>query len=198
MRARILVLPGLRVCLPIRGLPRRTRSRQADQKAARFVEVATPSISSRSQMPPSASCTFCQIVSGQLDATVVREDEHTIAFLDLRQFHAGHVLVIPREHVADIRDARDELAAAILVAVARVARAVDAAFPNDGLSVWHSAGAGAKQEVPHLHFHVHPRYIGDDLLRVYPSAPAGPDRVVLETWGKRLRAALDDGVPAAT
>lgn len=97
---------------------------------------------------------------------------------------------MPRTHVADIRDVGDDLAAAILVAVARVARAVDRVFPSDGLSVWHSAGAGANQEVPHLHFHVHPRIIGDDLLRIYPSSPDHPDRNQLDAWGDRLRAEL--------
>jgi histidine triad (HIT) family protein len=50
----------------------------------------------------------------------------------------------------------------------RVVRAVDAAFPNDGMSIWHSIGAAAFQEVPHLHLHVHPRQVDDGLLRVYP------------------------------
>jgi len=136
------------------------------------------------------SCTFCDIVAGGIPATIVAADRDTVAFLDLRQFHPGHILVVPRTHVADIRDIQDDLAAAILVTVARVARAVDRVFPNDGLSVWHSAGAGANQEVPHLHFHVHPRIIGDDLLRIYPSSPHHPDRSQLDAWGDRLRAEL--------
>ncbi len=136
------------------------------------------------------SCTFCDIVAGRIPATIVAADRDTVAFLDIRQFHLGHVLVVPRTHVADIRDVGDDLAAAILVTVARVARAVDRIFPNDGLSVWHSAGAGANQEVPHLHFHVHPRIIGDDLLRIYPSSPDHPDRSQLDAWGDRLRAEL--------
>ena len=136
------------------------------------------------------ACAFCDIVAGRLDATVVATDQHTVAFLDLRQFHPGHVLVVPREHIPDIRSASDEIIAALMVSVARVARAVDVAFPSDGLSIWHSAGAGANQEVPHLHFHVHPRHIGDDLLRVYPSAPREPAREALEEWGARLRAII--------
>jgi len=40
----------------------------------------------------------------------------------------------------------------------------------EGISVWHSIGEAAFQEVPHLHFHVHPRMIGDDALRIYPRA----------------------------
>jgi histidine triad (HIT) family protein len=89
--------------------------------------------------------------------------------------------------------------------VARVARAVDRVFPSDGLSIWHSAGEGANQEVPHLHFHVHPRRRGDDVLRVYPASPELPRRAVLEEWAGRLRAAIDgasspasgDGNPGA-
>jgi histidine triad (HIT) family protein len=92
--------------------------------------------------------------------------------------------------VADIREADDATATAVMRLVARLARAVDGCFPSNGLSVWHSAGAGANQEVPHLHFHVHPRLAGDGLLRVYPDSPTSPDRVTLEAWGTKLRKAL--------
>ncbi len=118
------------------------------------------------------------------------EDAGAIAFLDLRQFHAGHVLVVPREHVADLRNASDSTVEAVFRLVARVARAVDRAFPADGLSVWHSAGHGANQEVPHLHVHVHPRYLNDGVLRVYPAAPSTPTREQLDHWGVQLREAL--------
>jgi histidine triad (HIT) family protein len=144
------------------------------------------SVKDCSQSLDTAPCAFCEIVAGRLPATIVGEDIDTVAFLDLRQFHPGHVLVVPRVHVADIRMAEDRLAAAVLAMVARIARAVDHVFPADGLSIWHSAGPGANQEVPHLHFHVHPRRNGDDLLRVYPRPPATPDRDTLEAWGAEL------------
>jgi histidine triad (HIT) family protein len=137
-------------------------------------------------------CAFCAIVAGELPASVVASDSTTVTFLDLRQFHPGHVLVVPRRHVADVREVDDATAAALMSAVARAARAVDGAFPGGGLSVWHSAGGEANQEVPHLHFHVHPRRFGDDLLRVYPTSPALPDRPTLDAWAERLRGALDD------
>ena len=136
----------------------------------------------------SSTCPFCEIAAGRLPTTIVASDRDTIAFLDLRQFHPGHVLVIPREHVADIRVASAELAASIGAMVARVSRAVDAVFQSDGLSIWHSAGEGANQEVPHLHFHIHSRRTGDGMLRIYPSSPSYPDRAQLEEWGERLRA----------
>jgi histidine triad (HIT) family protein len=138
-------------------------------------------------------CVFCDILAGAIPASIVDEDEHTVTIVDLRQFHAGHVLVIPRRHVQDIRDADDQLAAAVFVAVARVSRAVHACYPSDGLSVWHSAGEGANQEVPHLHVHVHPRRFGDDVLRVYPQSPATPPRAELDIMAATLRRALQPG-----
>ena len=97
------------------------------------------------------ACAFCDIAAGRAPATIVASDALTLSFFDLRQFHPGHVLVVPRAHIAR---------------------------PAGG------------QEVPHLHFHVHPRRLDDDLLRVYPTAPAHPDRGTLDQWGIRLRTAL--------
>ena len=132
------------------------------------------------------SCVFCAIVAGKTAASVVHQDEHTMTFIDLRQFHPGHVLVIPRRHFPDIRD-MDELSAhAVMSAVMRASRALTAEFPNDGVSIWHSAGEGANQEVPHAHFHVHPRYVGDKVLQIYPAGPALPERAVLEELASRL------------
>lgn len=136
------------------------------------------------------SCVFCGISTGAVPASIVFENEDTIAFIDLRQFHSGHVLVIPRRHIVDIRDADEQTAMAVMATVAKVARAVSAVFPSDGLSLWHSAGAGANQEVPHLHVHIHPRFLDDDVLRVYPSAPSLPPREILEEWAVQLRGAL--------
>ena len=137
-----------------------------------------------------APCAFCEIVAGTRPVSIVAEDRHTMTVVDLRQFHPGHVLVIPRMHVRDIRAANDATMAAVAIATARAARGVDRAFPSDGLSIWHSAGAGANQEVPHLHVHIHPRRFGDQLLNVYPSAPTLPSRTILEQVAQQLRAAL--------
>jgi histidine triad (HIT) family protein len=141
-------------------------------------------------------CTFCAIVTGELPASVVWQDEHSVAFLDLRQFHPGHVLIVSRAHFGDLRDADSAGASAVMLTTARVMRAVGAIFPNDGLSVWHSAGEGANQEVPHLHFHVHPRRLGDEVLRVYPSPPPYPDRPQLESWALEIRRVMG-GAPDA-
>lgn len=137
------------------------------------------------------TCVFCEIAAGRAAASVVCEDALAMAFVDLRQFHPGHVLVIPRRHLHDVRELDPETGAALMAMVARTARAVRAAFPNRGLSLWHSIGEAAFQEVPHLHVHVHPRLPGDGVLRVYPRAPDTPPREVLDTHAARLRSLLE-------
>ena len=110
-----------------------------------------------------------------------------MAFVDLRQFHPGHTLVIPREHVPDVRDISADTGAALMKTLAQVTRAVAAAFPNEGLSLWHSIGEAAFQEVPHLHFHIHPRFKGDTVLKVYPHSPATADKQTRDNYAKLIR-----------
>jgi histidine triad (HIT) family protein len=119
----------------------------------------------------SDDCLFCGIVRGTQ--------------------HAGHTLVIPRQHLRDVRELDGATGAALMASVARLARAVTVTFPNRGLSVWHSIGEAADQEVPHLHFHVHPRMPGDGLLRVYPSAPALPGKPQRDDQAAALRCCLE-------
>jgi histidine triad (HIT) family protein len=136
------------------------------------------------------ACVFCSISSGAAPASVIAGDALTLTFVDLRQWHPGHVLVIPRQHFNDIRDMDDATLHAVISAVSRAARAVDKAFPSDGISIWHSAGEGANQEVSHAHFHVHPRFFNDGMLAVYRSLPENSGRTPLDAVAARLRAHL--------
>lgn len=137
------------------------------------------------------ACIFCRIAAGEAEASVVCEDAETIAFIDLRQFHAGHTLVIPKRHVEDIFALDETTAAAVAVTVVRVAKAVRAAFAPDGISIWQSNGEAAGQEVPHLHVHVLPRRTDDGMVRIYPSRPGYPARAVLDEQAAAIRADFD-------
>ena len=66
----------------------------------------------------SEECIFCDIVHGRAPASVVYGDELTMAFVDLRQFNAGHVLVIPRAHLHDVRELDESTGAALMATVA--------------------------------------------------------------------------------
>ena len=120
-------------------------------------------------MTSTSECVFCSIAAGNAEASIVYQDDQVLAFMDPRQFHPGHVLVIPRAHTPDICSLDTVDAGPLMTIVAAMSKAVDKAFPSDGLSIWISTGPGAYQEVPHLHVHVHPRMLRDEMLRPYPS-----------------------------
>ncbi len=135
-------------------------------------------------------CIFCGIVNRSTAASVVFEDDETLAFIDLRQANPGHVLVIPKTHINDVRGLDKETGAALMQSVARITRAVGSAFPNNGISLWHSIGEAAFQEVPHLHIHVHPRLDNDNILRVYETLPENVDLATRERYADMVRREL--------
>ena len=132
-------------------------------------------------------CIFCEIVDRTSPASVVLDDERTLAFMDLRQANPGHVLVVPKMHINDVRDLDADTGSALMQSVSRVTRAVGQAFPNNGISLWHSIGEAAFQEVPHLHIHVHPRLNNDGILRVYDSLPENVDFPTRERYAELVR-----------
>jgi histidine triad (HIT) family protein len=135
-------------------------------------------------------CVFCAIIAREAEASVVYEDEATIAFMDLRQFHDGHALVVPRRHIASFFELDDPTGAALMRTLVRVARAIRDAFTPDGMNIWQSNGEAAGQEVFHLHLHVLPRRQDDGLVRFYPTRPAYPPRAELDGQANLIRAHL--------
>jgi histidine triad (HIT) family protein len=139
-----------------------------------------------------AACVFCGIVAGTVEASVVREDDATLAFMDLRQSNPGHVLVIPKRHVEMVYDLDPETAARLFQAAVTLARALRRSLDPRGLNLWQSNGDAAGQEVPHVHLHLLPRYPGDGLLRIYSDRPAQPSREELDGLAVLIRAGLID------
>ena len=135
-------------------------------------------------------CIFCEIINRSAPASIVFEDERTLAFVDLRQANPGHVLVIPKAHINDVRDLDKETGSALMQSVSQITRAVGHAFPNNGISLWHSIGEAAFQEVPHMHIHIHPRLNNDNLLRVYESLPENVDFATRERYADMVRLEL--------
>src|SRR5687768_12259968 len=71
---------------------------------AEFLKRFLPPARARMPTVPAAGCLFCAIVAGEQAAAVVHEDEHCVAFLDIRPVFKGHVLLVPREHVDTLPD----------------------------------------------------------------------------------------------
>jgi histidine triad (HIT) family protein len=135
-----------------------------------------------------SDCVFCKIMARQIPATVVREDADTLAFMDIGQVNPGHVLVACKAHVENIYGLQDAQAAAVFQAVAKVARAIRAAFDPPGLSVYQANGTPAGQTVFHFHVHVLPRHDADGMQLVWPVK--NPSREKLEEYAAQIRARL--------
>jgi histidine triad (HIT) family protein len=118
-----------------------------------------------------AECIFCRIVRGTAPATVVYEDEPAISFLPLPEDRIadGHLLVLPKRHVADLFDARADDLAAVMSAAKRVSEALRETVGASGVNVLSASGPHTGQSVLHLHFHIVPRWQGDDLT-MWPSS----------------------------
>jgi histidine triad (HIT) family protein len=121
---------------------------------------------------------------------VVFEDGATLAFLDLRQPTAAHVLVIPKQHVETVFDLDPDTAARLMQTVVLVARAVQTSLKPAGINLWQSNGHAAGQEVPHVHMHILTRAVADGLLRLYPQRPRQPARSELDALAATIRAGL--------
>ena len=107
---------------------------------------------------------FAKILRGEMPSARVFEDEHVYAFMDVFPQARGHTLVIPKHSTArNLLDEEPAVLSPLILGVQRVARAVRAALKPDGLVVTQFNGAPAGQTVFHLHFHIIPRWEGDNL-----------------------------------
>jgi histidine triad (HIT) family protein len=125
------------------------------------------------------NCIFCKIVAGELPATIVDEDERTIAFMDINPATRGHALVVPRSHSTDLLTVgRDDLFA-VALASQRLAGRAKERLRADGVNLVNSCGAVAWQSVFHFHMHVIPRYVDDPLRLPWVPAPGDPGEIAL-------------------
>lgn len=106
-------------------------------------------------------CVFCKIVAGKLPSTKIYEDDDTLAFMDIGPVVKGHALVIPKKHYDPITGTPPEVLQKLITIVQKVAKAQYDGLHADGVNVSQANGAVAGQEVPHIHFHVIPRFIDD-------------------------------------
>src|ERR1700731_3341965 len=125
----------------------------------------------------SPECIFCKIVAGELPATIVDEDERTIAFMDIAPATRGHALVIPRAHSADLLSVDREDLEAVALAAQRLASRAGSRLGADGVNLLNSCGRAAWQTVFHFHVHVIPRYDGDPLRLPWVPGPGDPDEI---------------------
>jgi histidine triad (HIT) family protein len=122
-------------------------------------------------------CLFCKIVAGELPATIVDEDERTVAFMDINPATRGHALVVSRAHAADLLEVLEEDLEACALAARRLATRMKERLDAEGINLLNSCGSVAWQTVFHFHLHVIPRYTDDPLRLPWTPEPGDPDEI---------------------
>lgn len=137
---------------------------------------------------PMTACLFCRIVVGDEPASVVLDDEVSVAFLDVHPLFPGHALLVPRVHVETLTDLPIELVGPLFERAQRLARAMESALGAAGSFV--AMNNRVSQSVPHFHVHVVPRHRKDGLRGFFWPRQRYESDVAMADAAATLRSAL--------
>lgn len=98
-------------------------------------------------------CIFCKIVSKEIPAEILYEDDLVVAFRDIKPIAPVHILIIPKAHIESVNDLNDEILAGRLIMVAKKI-AKDLGIAQGGYKLLIRTGRDGGQEVPHVHLHL--------------------------------------------
>ena|SRR5579872_2217327 len=102
-----------------------------------------------------AECLFCRIINGEINATIVYEDEHVVAFNDINPQGPTHVLLVPRKHMASLNDllpGDDQIIGELVRRAAAIAKSRGIA--EGGYRTVFNTNRDAGQTVFHVHLHL--------------------------------------------
>lgn len=144
-------------------------------------------------MSGSRECIFCEIVSGQSEASIVFRDEQVTVFMDIHPVNPGHLLIVPNEHAAGIDGVSEAACARMFIVGQQMARALrQSGLHCEGVNLLLADGAAAGQDVFHSHLHVIPRFqgnLGSIRMQAGFSSPASRDE--LDVQAEAIRNSLD-------
>jgi histidine triad (HIT) family protein len=136
------------------------------------------------------TCLFCGIISGESSATVVFEDDLSLAFLDHRPLFPGHCLLVPKDHFETLSDLPTKLVGPFFRNAQLLVRAVEVAMAAEGSFV--AMNNRVSQSVPHLHVHIVPRRKKDGLKGFFwPRSKYSSEAELVEVQ-KLIQAAIAD------
>ena len=138
-------------------------------------------------------CVFCQIVAGEIEASVVYQDDLVTAFMDLYPVTPGHTLVIPNLHAALITEVQPDTVKHMFGVGARINRAIrKSRIRCEAMSLYLADGTAAGQVVHHTHLHLIPRFQGDACgIRLHAGRIEKPQRKELDEQASQIQSSLE-------
>lgn len=115
------------------------------------------------------SCIFCQIIRKELPASVVFENERIMAIMDIQPINEGHVLVFPKSCYPFLHQLPEALSQELFGVVTNIEKTLwhIEDIVCEGTNILQNNGRSAWQEVDHVHFHIIPRFAGDNFKIKY-------------------------------
>ncbi len=104
---------------------------------------------------------FSKIIRREIPATVLFENEHVIAFLDINPVNPGHTLVVPKNEQPNVLESSEQDIVEVLKVARMLAPIVVKVVNADGFVLSTNTGAASGQSVFHTHFHIIPRFEND-------------------------------------
>ncbi|HBP52159.1 MAG TPA: histidine triad nucleotide-binding protein [Clostridiales bacterium] len=100
------------------------------------------------------NCIFCKIVKGDIPSTKVYEDDDMIIIKDLNPQAPVHLLLIPKEHYANIIEMTDSQAQTLAKCLKKLSTLTDELGLQNGFRLVSNKGEDGCQSVGHLHIHI--------------------------------------------
>lgn len=110
-----------------------------------------------------SDCIFCKIIAGEIPSATIYEDDEFKAILDRFPSAEGHVLILPKNHTANIFEIDPAQAGRLFTLAAKLARAIKEELGLEHMNVLQNNGTVAGQTVFHFHLHLIPRREGDGI-----------------------------------
>lgn len=99
-------------------------------------------------------CIFCKIIKGEIPSTKLYEDDNMIIIKDIAPQTKIHLLMIPKEHYANIIEMTDEQSLILGKCIKKLSTMVDDLGLSEGFRLVSNKGAYGCQSVDHLHIHI--------------------------------------------
>ncbi len=124
-----------------------------------------------------SDCIFCKLANGVFPTNTVYEDETFRVIMDLGPASPGHMLILPKEHYANLYELPEDTAAAAMKLAKKLAIAAKEALNADGVNVVQNNEEAAGQTVMHFHLHVVPRFFGIGQFNAWEPGTAAPEEL---------------------
>lgn len=136
------------------------------------------------------NCVFCKIANGEINSSIVYEDDDVIAFLDISQVTKGHTLVVSKNHYSNFLTTPKEEMHKVMDVAQRIGQAQMAMLGAKGVNILTNINEEAGQSVMHFHVHVIPRYISNEGFRITMKENDSLDKLSLPSLAKEIKKGL--------